>query len=139
VGWTVLPGDTTSRLERWHWNDRPVVLTIVVLAAIGVAALFIGLWRRAPLTAPLAGAADVAFERHALEQSLRRRIEALDGVARAKVRTNTSELVARVDTRRRYEPDALKARIDAQLADSMATQHVNLRREVRLRYRGGER
>jgi hypothetical protein len=114
------------------------VVAIVVLAAVGCAAVLIGSWRRAPLTVPLNGRDDVSFERHALEQSLQRRIEAVDGVARAKVRATASDVNVRVDTNRRHHPEELKARIEERLAQTAAMQHLDLRRHVRLRYRGGE-
>jgi hypothetical protein len=46
AGWTILLDDTAALFQRWQWNDRPVVVTIVIVAAVGLLALLIGLWRR---------------------------------------------------------------------------------------------
>ena len=138
IGWTILPTDTADRFEEWHWDDRAIVVTSAIVLAVGVIALLIGLWRRAPLTIPLDDNADVTFERHALEQSLRRRVEALDGVTTARIRAGKKRLRARVDTNRRHQPEEVKARVETHLAEVAAAQHLDLPRDVQLRYRGGE-
>jgi hypothetical protein len=137
IGWTILPTDTAARFEEWHWDDRAIVVTSVIVLAVGVVALLIGLWRRAPLTIPIDDSADVTFERHALEQSLRRRVEALDGVTSARIHAGTKRLRARVDTNRRHRPEEVKARVEDHLAHAAAAQHLDLTRNVQLRYRGG--
>jgi hypothetical protein len=137
-GWYVLPADTTARLQHWRWNDRPVVLTIAAVGAIGLVAILIGVWRRDPLTVPIDAAHDVTFDRRALERSLRRRLEAIDGVNRAHVAVKRDRLLARVDTDRRYEPAELKERVETMLSEVAERQRIQLGDQVRLRYRGGE-
>ncbi|MDX6414080.1 MAG: hypothetical protein QOH23_1490 [Gaiellaceae bacterium] len=138
AGWTILPSDTAQRFARWHWDNRPVVITIMAVGAIGLVAFLVGVWRRAPLTVPVDAAHDITFERRALEQSLRRHIEALDGVRKARVVAKRDRLVATVDTNRRYQPDELKERVEVALAESASRQHLALERRVRLRFQGGK-
>jgi hypothetical protein len=138
VGWTVLPTDTAARLEHWHWDDRPVVLTIATVGAIGLVAILIGAWRRPPLTIPIDATHDVTFDRRALERSLGRRLETIDGVNRAHVTVKRDRLLARVDTDRRYHPTELKERVEAVLTEAAERQRIQLGERVRLRYRGGE-
>lgn len=138
AGWTILPSDTAQRFARWHWDNRPVVITIATVGTVGLAAFLVGVWRRAPLTVPVDAAHDITFERRALEQSLRRRVEDLDGVRKARVVAKRDRLVATVDTNRRYEPDELKRRVETALSERAARQHLALERRVRLRFQGGE-
>jgi hypothetical protein len=138
AGWTVLPSDTPERFARWRWNDRPVVITIAAVGGVGLVAFLVGVWRRAPLTVPVDAAHDVTFERRALEQSLRRRIEAIDGVRKARVIAKRDRLVARVDTKQRYQPDELRKRVEAALSEATSRQHLALERQVRLRVQGGD-
>jgi hypothetical protein len=138
AGWTVLPKDTVTRLEHWQWNDRPVVTTIAAVGAVGLVAILVGTWRRAPLTVPMDGEHDVTFERRALEQSLRRHVEAIDGVNRARVVAKRDRIVARVETDRRFQPIELKERVDVTILEVAERQHLLLSRRIRLRFQGGE-
>jgi Family of unknown function (DUF6286) len=139
AGWTLLPDDTTSQFEQWHWDDGPVVITIVVVGLVGLVALLIGLWPQPPLTIPVAGQPDVNYERHALEQSIRHQLEGLEGVGKARVRISRHRLRTRIETGRPYQPDEVKARVDALLATVTASRHLELRPDVRLRMHGGAR
>jgi Family of unknown function (DUF6286) len=112
------------------------VITIVVVAAVGLLAMLIGLSRRPPLTVPIDGKPDVSFERHALEQSIRRELERLDGVAKARVRVARGRLVARIDTNRRLQPDEVRSRVDTRLHDVTTARRISLRPDVRLRAQG---
>jgi hypothetical protein len=138
TGPAILPDDSAARLRTLPWDDRTVVITIIVLAALGVIALLIGLWKRPPLSIPVEGHTDVAIERHALEQSIRRRIEHIDGVHHAKVRVGGPSLRADVETRRRHGPEDIKAQIESELAALVAAYHLALQPKVRLRHRGGD-
>jgi hypothetical protein len=139
AGWTLLPDDTTSRFEHWHWDDRSVVIAIVVVGAVGLIALLVGLWPQPPLTVPVGGQPEVSYERHALEQSIQHQIEGLDGVAKARVRIDRNRLRTRVATSRRHQPEELKARVDELVASVVSSRHLDLRPEVRLRLPGGAR
>jgi Family of unknown function (DUF6286) len=139
AGWTLLPDAIVSRFQHWHWDDGPVVITIVVVGVVGLVALLVGLWPRPPLTVPVDGQPDVTYERHGLEQSIRRQIEVLDGVAKARVRIDGRRLRTRVETSRRHQPEELKARVDERLASVTSSRHLNLRPDVRLRFPGGTR
>ena len=139
AGWTILPDDTAALFQRWEWNDRPVVVTLVIVAVAGLLALLIGLSQRPPLTVPIEGQPDVSYERHALEQSIRRDVERLDGVTKARVRVARGRLVTRVDTNRRLQPDDVKSRVDGRLHEITTARRISLRPDVRLRAPGVDR
>lgn len=136
AGWTILPDDTAALFQRWQWDDRPVVVTLAIVAAVGLLALLIGLARRRPLTVPIDGQPDVSFERHALEQTIRRELERLDGVTKARVHVARDRLVARVDTNRRLQPDEVKSRVDDRLRAVTTARRISLRPDIRLRAPG---
>jgi hypothetical protein len=138
AGWTILPKDTVIRLEHWRWNDRPVVTAVAAVGTVGLAALLVGAWRRAPLTLQMDSEHDVTFERRALEQSLRRHVEAIDGVNKARIAARRDRLIARVETDRRFQPLELKERVDATILEFAERQHIMLAQRVRLRFHGGE-
>ncbi len=138
AGWTILPPDTVARASTWQWDDDEIVVAIASVGGVALLALLVGLWRRPPLTIGLEGCEGVAVERYALEGSLRRRLEALDGVSSARVRAGRRRVSAKVDTRRRHEPAQLKNRVEESLAEMVDAQHVGLKSTVRLRSRGGE-
>jgi hypothetical protein len=132
-GWTILPDDTTARFQMWRWNDRSVVETIIVVGAVGLLAVLIAVWPRPPLTVPIAGRTDVSYERHALEQTVRRQLQGLDGVSKARVRADHRRLVARLDTNRQHQPEELRSRAEAVLETIVADRHLELQPTVRLR------
>lgn len=138
AGWTILPDDVVSRASAWQWSDRNVVTVLAILGGIGVSALLTALWRRAALTVPIGGRSAVAVERYALEESLRARLKAIDGVSSARVRVDRRRVIARVDTKRRHEPSQLKTVVEQVLERAVNERHLNLRRRLRLRYEGGE-
>jgi len=139
AGWTLLPDDTTSRFQLWRWDDRSVVITIIIVGVVGLISILIGVWPRPPLTVPVAGQPDVNYERHALEQSIRHQIEDLDGVTKARVKIDRRRLRTRVETNRRHQPQELKANVDALLAGVTSSRHLELQPDVRLRFPGGTR
>lgn len=138
IGWTILPSDTVQKLRDRAWDDQAVVLTIVAVAVVGLVALLVGLWPRAPLTVPITGIPGASYERYALERSVTRRLEAVDGVTGARVRAGRRRVTARVDTNRRFRPDELRAEVESVLAQTVAERSVALSPRVRLRHPGGE-
>lgn len=134
----IVPTDLTQRLQRWHWDDRAVVTTIIVVGLVGVIAVAVASWTRPPLLLPLRDDARTSLDRRAFEQSTRRQLERIDGVSKARVRAHKNTLLARIETQRRYRPQDLKTTVEGELARTVTAHHVNLRHQVRLRYRGGE-
>ena len=134
----VLPSDYAAQATRWQWDDRSVMVVLAVTGAVGVILLLTGLWRRAPLTIPVAGREGVAVERRGLEGSLSRRLAELDGVSSARVRVGRRRVRVRVDSRRRQAPERVRDAARALIDEALADQHLQLEPTVRLRYRGGE-
>jgi hypothetical protein len=133
AGWTVLPDDTATELRSLHWDDRSVVVTLIIVGVVGLLALALGLWRRPPLTLAVEGEPDVRVERRALERSAQRHLTAIDGISRARVRATSSRLMARVETTRRTGHDELRAAADATLHSITDQQHIAAQPDVRLR------
>lgn len=134
----LLPSDYADRAAGLAWDDRSVVTALAAIAGVGVVALLVGVWRRAPLTIPVEGRSGVAIERRGLEGSLSRRLTDLDGVSGARVRAGRRRLRVRVDSRRRVAPEGAHEAVRAVLDRELADQRLDLRPSVRLRYRGGE-
>src|SRR4051794_25552075 len=134
----ILPEDLTERLSTTGWDDRSVRTTLVVMGVVGLLALVLGLLRRAPSTVRVEGDADVRIERTALERSVRRRLEALDGATSARVRADGGRLTARVDSARRLPPADLRERVQQVVADEVRTHRLAVSTSVSVRSRGGE-
>ncbi|HEY3833361.1 MAG TPA: DUF6286 domain-containing protein [Acidimicrobiia bacterium] len=124
-GWVILPADLHTRFAHWHWDDRSVVLTFVALGVVGLVSVLVGSWPRPPLTVPLDNS-DIAIERHPLEVSLSRRLQALDGVTRARVRIDRGRVRATVDTNRRRSDDDVRVAAHELLVDAVTTNELQL-------------
>jgi len=135
----VLPDDLTERMQSWRWDDRAVVITALVIGAVGLLALLVGLWPRAPLTIGVDGDADVTLERRAVEHYLRRRVEEIDGVAKARVKVSRSDVTVRAATGRRHDPDSVKRSVQAVAAEAARVQGIVQPVRVRLDSSGGPR
>jgi hypothetical protein len=138
VGWTILPDDTAAKLQTWHWDSRPVVTTIIIVGLIGLAALVVGLWRQAPLIVPIGDGHEVTFERHALEGSIRRQIQHIDGVTKARIRSTKDKVRVRVDTNRTSQPQLVRGEVEARVNETLQAQHLTLAPEVQVRNPEGE-
>lgn len=124
--WALLPDSTTDNLRTWGWDGQPMVPVLVIVGVVGLVCLLVGLWPRAGLTIPSGSDGDLALDRSSLEQSVRDRVERIDGVSRARVRAGRGRLVAKVDTTRGFQPDQLEPAVKAELDQAVSQHHLAL-------------
>ena len=138
TGWVILPDDTADRLARTEWDEQVSVLVFGGLGLVGLLAVAGSLWRRPPLTVSLDSEDDIVVERYSLERSLRRQLEALDGVTGARVRVTGRRLFARVACNRALPPDDIETAATDVLASVVSRYRLPLRPQLNVRYRGGQ-
>ena len=134
----VLPADWPDQLRSTDWSE-PLPTTIAAgIAAVGAVLLLVAIWPRPPLTVA-AAPPGMRIERHALERSIGRELDRVDGVSAARVRAGVRRVRVRVDTTRRLAPDAVRVAAERVVADIVERHGLALRPSVSLRRRGGPR
>lgn len=108
-GFLILPTDWPDQLRTTAWDATIVRNALLVALAVGLVLLMVAFWRRPPLTVDTSEDG-MRLERHALETSLRRRLDSLDGVTGSKVRVDKTRVRATVDTTRRLAPESVRDR-----------------------------
>lgn len=131
-GFAVLPQDSPDQLRATEWDDRLVMAVSLGAAAVGLLVILAALWPRPPLTIDV-DAEGVRVERYALERSLRRRLDRVDGVSGTRVRVSRRRVRARVDTNRRLHPETVGEDAERELREVCERIGLPLRRDVRLR------
>lgn len=135
-GYVVLPGDWPDQLRTTDWSDQIVRTVSLGVAAGGVLLMVVALWPRPPLTVD-AGVPGLRVERHGLEQSLRHRLDRVEGVSGSKVKVGRKRVRAKVDTTRRLQPETVRDQAERELLEFCERHGLALRPDVRLRARGG--
>lgn len=134
-GFAVLPLDLPDQLRSAEWDDTVVMAVSVGAAAIGLLLLLAALWPRPPLTVD-AAVDGLRVERYALERSLGRLLDRVDGVSGARVRVGRRRVRARVDTTRRLQPETVGENAERELRDVCRQLGLSLQTDVRLRRQG---
>lgn len=137
-GFLILPTDWPTQLRSTAWDATIVRNSLLVTLAIGLALLMVAFWRRPPLTVD-SGKNGMRIERHALETSLRRRLDSLDGVSGTRVRIDKSRIRATVDTTRHLTPEAVRDRAVEELAGFCTLHDLDLTPDVTLNATGASR
>lgn len=138
TGWALLPDDTGDRLARSRWDERTPVLVFSAITITGLLALAAGLWRRPPLTVPVASDEEIVMERYSLERSVQSRLERLDGVTGARVRVTRRRIAARITSNRALPPEDLRATAADTISSVLDQYHLSLQPQLTVRFRRGE-
>lgn len=137
-GFAILPTDWPTQLRLTAWDDTIVRNSLLIALTVGVVLLLVAFWRRPPLTVD-SRHDGVRIERHALETSLRRRLDSLDGVSSSRVRVDKSRIRATVDTTRRLAPEAVRDRALDELTGFCKLHDLDLTPGVTLHASGAAR
>lgn len=143
AGWAtgstlVLAPDWPDQLRSTDWSATLPTAVAAGVTAAGVVLLLVALWPRPPLTVA-AGPLGMRLERHALERSIGRELDRVDGVSATRVRATERRVRVRVDTTRRLAPDAVHAAARQAVVDILERYGLALKPSVALRRRGGPR
>lgn len=130
-GFVVLPEDWPDQLRATSWDATIVRNSLLITLATGMVLLMVSLWRRPPLTVE-SSQDGIRIERHALESSLRRRLESLDGVSSSRVRVDRNRIRATVDTPRRLAPESVRDAAMAELTGFCALHDLTFDADVTL-------
>ena len=137
-GFLVLPADWHDQLRSTEWDATIVRNSFLIALVVGVVLLLVALWRRPPLTVDTS-LDGIRIERHALESTLRRRLDALDGVSASRVRVDDTRIRATVDTSRRLAPDSVRDRAVEELDRFCRLHDLRLTPDVTLHAEGAPR
>jgi hypothetical protein len=129
-----LAPDTVDTLASTSWSDATVRWILAGLTAAGALLLAVALWHRPPLTVDTT-VDGVRIERHALERTLGRRLDRVDGVSSARVRAGRRALHVRVDTQRRVQPEQVATRAEDEVSAFCDRLGLDLTPKVSLRQR----
>jgi hypothetical protein len=132
VGPVLLSDTATTTWRTTAWDDAAVIWTAVIVGVVGLLCLIAALWPDTPTTVP-SRLEDVELERRPLEQVLRRELQAVDGVADARVKVRGSRAKARVDTNRMLDTGAVETASQERLAEATRRLAVPAEAAVTLR------
>jgi hypothetical protein len=134
-GFVVLPPDWPTQLRSTSWDAPIVRSSLLILLAAGIVLLLVAGVRRPPLTID-SKRDGIVVERHALESTLRRRLESIDGVSGSRVRVDNDRIRATVATTRRVEPESIRERAAGELSAFCALHELPPSPAVTLRVDG---
>jgi hypothetical protein len=122
AGWlgndpVVLDRNFANDLRMRAWDDQSSVIVIAALFFIGAVAVLIGLRANTKLTLASNAIDGVHVERRSLEQSLKRRLERLDGVESAHVRASSKIVKVKLESGRQLHRGVIGERAAAEVAD----------------------
>ena len=117
AGPVILSDTATTTWRTTGWDDAAVVWTAIIVGIVGLLCLVAALWPDRPTTVP-SRLEHVELERRPLEQTLRRQLQGVDGVADANVRLGRAHAKARVDTNRMLDPHAVERASQTRLTET---------------------
>jgi D-alanyl-D-alanine dipeptidase len=136
-GFVILPADWPSQLRSTAW-EAPIARNALLIALlVALVLLLVAFWRRPPLTVDT-HENGLRVERHALEASLRRRLDVIDGVDESRVRIDANRIRASVETSRRIDPESVRLRAVEELTSFCTLHDLRLTPDVALRAKRGQ-